>query len=373
MVEGELLMYSGQLIRAMSVFTAAADRPATKAAALSNVALCHYLQRNMDAAIDAVIVGAAIYPTSMAMMTFFSRIVRTSDEIDRYFAEKIRLAKRGLSTGCSAQLIRACGRVELRAKAEEIACDAIVNMSMSKDSVEQPKRTETGLLRGQYSSKKGDMILQHIAAVTQQAKLRLFLMGGTLLGLIRDGRLLSWDKDLDFGCLAEEVSISDLWRVFSDSPYFIPMGVVKDRLIKLRHLSGVTVDIFVNFLEDGVRWHGGQFVFWQDNAFSLKQVNLRGRQFYVPEDPEAYLTNHYGASWQRPDPHFDVFWEAPDAFNPVIEHRYVNTLAKGVQFLAAGAPDMIVMRRDRARKGGAEDVAEAYQKILDLYEEFRVL
>jgi tetratricopeptide (TPR) repeat protein len=377
MVEGELLMYSGKLRKAMSIFSAAADRSATRSAALNNLALCHYLQGNMDAAIDTIIVGAAIYPSSMSLMTLFSRLVRTRDEIDRYLTEKARLAKRGLSTGCSAQLIRACGRVGARSKAEGIASDAIINMcavsNVNDSAVEQRRRTETGLLRGQYSSKKGDVILEHISEIMQQARVRLFLMGGTLLGLIRDKRLLSWDKDLDFGCFAEEVSISNLWSLFSDSPYFIPMGVVEDRLIKLRHISGVTVDIFVNFLEGDVRWHGGQFVFWRDNAFSLKQIKLRAQHFYVPEDPEAYLTNHYGKTWDRKDPHFDVFWEAPDAFDPNIEHRYANTLAKGVQFLAAGALDIIKMRRDRAKKGGADDVAEAYQYVLDLYEEFRVL
>jgi hypothetical protein len=377
MMEGELLMYSGNLPKAMRIFSAAVDRSSTRAMALNYAALCHYLQGNMDAAIDTTIVGAAIFPTNIPLMTLFSRLVRSSDEIDRYLTDKVRLAKRGLSAGCSAQLIRACGRVGARDKAERIASDAIINMcavsNEDRTDVEQHKRTETGLLRGQYSSKKGDVILEHISEVMHQAKVRLFLMGGTLLGLIRDKRLLSWDKDLDFGCFAEEVSISNLWSMFSDSSYFIPMGVVEDRLIKLRHISGVTVDIFVNFLDNSVRWHGGQFVFWRDDAFSLKQIKLRGRHFYVPEDPEAYLENHYGKAWDRPDPHFDVFWEAPDAFNPNVEHRYANTLAKGIQFLAAHAPDIIGMRRDRAKKGGADDVAEAYQHVLDLYHEFRVL
>jgi hypothetical protein len=170
----------------------------------------------------------------------------------------------------------------------------------------------------------------------------------------------------------QTATVSDLWQVFFDSPYFIPMGVVADRLIKMRHISGITVDIFVNILDDGVRWHGGQFVFWRDKAFSLRQMTVVGQQFHIPADPETYLANHYGDGWDLPDPHFDVFWEAADAFNPIIEHRYGNTLAKAMQFLAARSPEVIAIRRDRAKQGGAEDVADAYHYVLDLYDRFRV-
>ena len=112
---------------------------------------------------------------------------------------------------------------------------------------------------------------------------------------------------LDFGCFAEEADIDELWRIFSANPYFLPMGVVDDRLIKLRHVTGVTVDIFVNHREGDHRWHGGQFTFWREPAFELKEAKFGGRRFHVPEDPESYLSMHYGAGWRAPDPLFDVF------------------------------------------------------------------
>ena len=374
MLEGELLMYSGDIARARSIFSAAADRAATKAGALRNMAVCHYLEGDMDAAIDTIIVAAAMYPRNMPSMTFFSRIVRNSEDIDRYLREKLRIAKHGLTPGSSAQLVRACGRAGAKRTAEMIASDAIINMCSSRrpEPEEAPEQSEQTAPKGSYSSENGDLILEHISSVVDEANVRLFLMGGTLLGLIRDNQLLPWDKDLDFGCFAEDASISDLWQIFLDSPYFVPMGVVGDRLIKLRHMSGVTVDIFVNFKENDVRWHGGQFICWRDKAFSLDEVTLQDRRFYIPRDPEAYLAGHYGEAWSQPDPDFDVFWEAPNAFNANPEHRYLNTIAKGLQFLGARSPNTIRLRYERAMAGGAADVAEGYRYVLGRYDEFRL-
>jgi hypothetical protein len=192
MLEGELLLYSGEVGKAKSIFSAAADRAATKAAALRNIALCHYLEGDMDAAIDTIVLGAAMYPRNMPLMTLFSRIVRKGEEIDRYLSEKVRLAKHGLSANSSAQLIRACGRAGAKAQAEDIASDAIINICAAQQRykmTEPGEQAETGLPKGQYSSEKGDFILTHISEVAEEAKIRLFLMGGTLLGDVRDKQL----------------------------------------------------------------------------------------------------------------------------------------------------------------------------------------
>jgi hypothetical protein len=148
------------------------------------------------------------------------------------------------------------------------------------------------------------------------------------------------------------------------------MGVVEDRLIKLRHISGITVDIFVNFREGDARWHGGQFILWRDRAFDLKTLTIRDRNFFIPDDAEAYLENHYGQNWRNPDPHFDVFWESPNAYSPNKEHRYLNTVAKGLQFLTAGSIDIMKIRLERAKKAKADDVVRGYRYILDLHRAF---
>lgn len=375
LIDGWLSLYTGDLDRAMNIFSAATDRQATKLEGCKNVALCHYLKGDLDRAVDSLMIGAALYPRAMASMTLFSRIVRHEEDIRRYLSEKMRLAKNGFTAGSAAQFVRACGRAGAIKEGESTARAAVVNLCQSErnevaDSAE--RHEQTGLKRGSYSISKGEVILKHVSDVAQSANIRLFPIGGTLLGLVRDKELLSWDKDLDFGSFAEEASLQELWGVFSSSPYFIPMGTVEDRLIKLRHLSGITVDVFVNFRDGNARWHGGQFIYWKDRAFELTSVAIRGRNLFVPSDPEAYLEAHYGPNWRSPDPHFDVFWEAPNAYAPNKEHRYLNTIAKGLQFLAAGSMDMMEIRLERATKADVDDVVAGLRYIVDAYQEFSV-
>ncbi len=369
MMEGWLSLFLGKTEHATRIFSALSDRPSSRYEALKNSAYALYLQGELDAAIGTVTAAIANNPARMPAITLLSRIVRNEQEIERVLGEKQRIARKGLTLASSAQLIRACGRASAWRYAEHIAADAVINLPFTAD---QPNagNSATGLPKGSYTSKKGNLILRHFDEVAENSGVRFFLMGGTLLGLVRDNALLPWDKDLDFGCFVEEATIQDLWEIFSASPYFLPMGTVDDKLIKLRHVSGVTVDIFVNHKDGDLRWHGGQFVCWQDKAFNLRPLEFRGAKFYVPESAEAYLENHYGSNWRKPDPGFDVFWEAPDVFNVNEKYRYANTLAKGLQFLAGAALSGLETRLNRAAAGGAEDVAGAYRFVLNLHDEF---
>lgn len=374
MKDGWLSLFRGDIDRAMSIFSAAMDRQATKIEACRNLALCYYLKGDLDRAIETVTIGAALSPKTSSLMTLFSRLVRNRADIDKYLQEKMRIARNGFTIGTAAQFIRACGRAGAIEAGEQTARDAIVN-HCQKHRLSRPLNgaechLETGLKKGAYSRDKGEIVLNHIAQVARESGVRFFVMGGTLLGLIRDGKLLSWDKDLDFGCFVEEATLEDLWRIFAENPYFLTMGTVGDRLIKLQHVTGVSVDIFVNFRDDKGRWHGGQFIRWRDRPFDLRTLTIGGRDFHVPSDTEAYLEHHYGENWRTPDPHFDVFWEAPNAFAPNETHRYLNTIAKGLQLLSTGALDKMSIRLERARYSGIQDVAAGYSLVLDLYRSF---
>src|SRR5690606_11155212 len=76
MKDGWLSLFRGDVDRAMSIFSAAMDRQATKIQACRNLALCHYIQGDLDRAVETVRIGAAMSPKTSSLMTLFSRLVR---------------------------------------------------------------------------------------------------------------------------------------------------------------------------------------------------------------------------------------------------------------------------------------------------------
>src|SRR5690606_9037510 len=103
-------LFRGEVDRAMSIFSAAMDRQATKIQACRNLALCHYIQGDLDRAVETVRIGAAMSPKTSSLMTLFSRLVRDTHDIERFLDEKMRIARNGFTIGTAAQFIRACGR-----------------------------------------------------------------------------------------------------------------------------------------------------------------------------------------------------------------------------------------------------------------------
>jgi tetratricopeptide (TPR) repeat protein len=369
MTEGWLLLYLGENEKARKLFSALVNRAPKRIEALKNLAYVDYLENRLDDAVkllqDAICLDASIVPP----VTLLSRIIKDRSYLEYITKNYHSQSKRGFSSRSYAQLIRACVRCQATDIAEKIVEDAIINIQI-KGEKNKPTKVATGMPKGQYTNEKGNIILDQFSEVMENHGIQYFLMGGTLLGLIRDNKLLPWDKDLDFGCFSEEATASNLWDIFMKSPFFLPMGTTDERLIKLRHITGVTVDIFVNHRDGNSMWHGGQFVSWCDKPFKLSTVDFEGMTLYIPDNPEEYLENHYGESWRKPDPLFDVFWEAPNIYHVDKDKRYISTLAKSVDMLSTNSTKEFSTRLERAKRSCVEDVTSAYQLAIKTYNEF---
>lgn len=170
------------------------------------------------------------------------------------------------------------------------------------------------------TSETQNQVLRSAARLGQFLKTELgldaFITGGTLLGLVRDGQLISSDDDADLAYLSAHENLTD---VVLES-YKVERALIESGYEVVRHTSGhlqqmfgggeysdgYYVDIFTYFVTDG--WFYGTFHAREEaaNVSVLPTGSLEhdGVALAIPADPDQMLAAIYGAKWRTPDPAF---------------------------------------------------------------------
>ncbi|MGH8875993.1 MAG: LicD family protein [Stackebrandtia sp.] len=184
-----------------------------------------------------------------------------------------------------------------------------------------------------------------------------FIAAGTALGLVRQGRPLSADNDIDVGVFEEDFDREALVKIFAKNPRF-DFDVVHPRTKKvgLKHRGGSPIDIF-RFYRDGEKmYHDAVFVRWGNSPFEVERREFEGLRLPLPADSDKYLTENYG-DWRTPFPGFDAFIgeDAPNVETTWPEYLKLHFIRRGYKKLSNG---------DRAgaaaelRSAGAEALAD---------------
>lgn len=154
----------------------------------------------------------------------------------------------------------------------------------------------------------GRDFLEDLYAAAREVGVRPFLMWGSLLGCVREGRLLRHDRDIDVGILFNDYARKDALIAAMQKRGYV---VERDRKYKLRFTRHgfvlyIDVDVFYP-------WGGSMICAEQTaegrivgasfplSAFDrLKEVAcLDGLQVLVPDPPEPVLEVIYG-DWRTP-------------------------------------------------------------------------
>lgn len=164
-----------------------------------------------------------------------------------------------------------------------------------------------------------ERMLDHMDAVRELLERQLgpavFVTGGTLLGPVREGRILPHDDDADLGYLSRcshpvDVALEafELGRLLRAAGYEVLRLSVGHLQIHFRH-RGVPdhyVDIFTGFVMDGhwyqhfaIRAEAGR-----DDLLPCSTVTVEGREEPAPRRPELMLEANFGPGWPAPDPSF---------------------------------------------------------------------
>lgn len=179
-----------------------------------------------------------------------------------------------------------------------------------------------------------EQAMEMLREVTDQLEafgVRYWLECGTLLGVVREKRLLPWDTDIDLYILAEDVPLlrKAFWRLWfrgyrakitdmkSD---FFPLKKGQPRIAKVRnrrglfHRGSLLIDIFIKHnTGDGFLYNllmnKEQYVVQRvpsDMLQGTTWVEFGGKKYPVPSEYDAYLTWRYG-DWRTPVKEWSTF------------------------------------------------------------------
>jgi len=167
-------------------------------------------------------------------------------------------------------------------------------------------------------------MLKRVTRLLERNGIPYLLEAGTLLGVIREDRLLPWDNDLDLTITRtyEKKLLKHLWKLklfgykVRVKHYTKDLGYFKEgevRIVKVWYLNPyyffrreILLDIFIKRkIGDEYYWTVGlkpPVLKSVPETFydNLTNHRFRDKDFSVPEDFEGYLECHYGKNWRTP-------------------------------------------------------------------------
>ncbi|MBR3246140.1 MAG: hypothetical protein IKF90_26130 [Parasporobacterium sp.] len=158
-----------------------------------------------------------------------------------------------------------------------------------------------------------------------EAGIEYFPAFGTLLGLVRDGHLITYDYDMDFGVACDEYDYDwdKLYQVMTDAGFqLLRWFDYEGRIIELTfappmsRLVNIDFFLFVGSKEESISyvcWREAGRSYKSDAEYTLyeevfpaitqfKQHEYLGIPVRVPVQAEELLEISYTSSWRIPDP-----------------------------------------------------------------------
>lgn len=173
-------------------------------------------------------------------------------------------------------------------------------------------------------NREGKLIVQEIENCLKNSGLIYFATCGTLLGLIRENKLLKNDYDMDYAILIRD---QNDWKTLSEVLEKIGYEEIRefsleDRITEktYRSKNGIEIDFFGHFIENDVlcfysydklsdveypsedAWTA--YVLKNGKYKGIKKIMTDIGEVTVPFNAEEYLTYNYNDDWMTPDPNF---------------------------------------------------------------------
>jgi len=149
-----------------------------------------------------------------------------------------------------------------------------------------------------------------------------YLIGGSLLGPVRDGQLLKNDKDMDVAYLSQHTDAESVRRelfalIMRLASRYPNIEMVRESWsavrthFRWRKNNRVRIDVMPAWFSE----HDNQLYYCRPTFVAVKaeknlvlplqHIDFRGTDVLFPAEPEQKLELVYGQGWRQPDPAFD--------------------------------------------------------------------
>ena len=217
----------------------------------------------------------------------------------------------GLRTRRAQRLIRQALLLENR-EADDREVLALARSEL--EAFLAPTRARPAKAGARFEHAAAGAALADADAVFRGIGVRMFLVSGTFLGAVRDGGFVRTEYDIDVGYFVDEADQRVIYEAFRDASAFVHANH-SPLLIKAIHHSGITIDVFPHFAEDGLVWHGSNKHRWYNTPFTLATREFAGGRYLAPADADRYLEENYG-NWRTPCAFWDVSFDTPNRVFP---------------------------------------------------------
>lgn len=154
--------------------------------------------------------------------------------------------------------------------------------------------------------KTRDQWLDSFYRIVSKKNIKLILLCGTCLGVVRDNEIISYDTDADYGIYIEDLEA--LWscvdELLKEGIYISGRGKyqISFSLPNINFYIDIwpikKESLFMRVL--GWHWHADHMSYRKKYFDNLQAVQFQNKTYYLPNPPEEYLEQVYGSDWRIP-------------------------------------------------------------------------